>query len=310
MTAFQTQLGREIFHQQSSLTMATLVLTVFNALAGGFTNLHNFSLDGTNGADPWSSVLLCGQALYGTTAGGGVNAYGTVFRLNADGSNFTNLHNFGINDGNSPQAGLVLSGNTLYGTTYWGVSGNFGSLFAVNTDGTGFTNLHRFPTTSIAPSGAYTNVDGAGPFAKLVLSGDSLYGTTATGGSGASGTIFKVNTNGTGFTVLHTFGFVYFNNFTGTYTNSDGGGTSAGMVLSAIPCTGQRPQEALGEVGRYSRSKPMARVSLTCFISQHGDSMVLLRTLKEIGQETWCCLATHCTGRLLGEAIGEAGRCS
>jgi uncharacterized repeat protein (TIGR03803 family) len=62
----------------------------------------------------------------------------------------------------------------------------------------------------------------------LILSGDTLYGTTSSGGSGGRGTIFAINTNGAGFTTLYTF--------TATPppygTNSDGGSPEAGLVLS------------------------------------------------------------------------------
>src|SRR5437879_1779000 len=47
--------------------------------------------------------------------------------------------------------------------------------------------------------------DGAFPYAGLILSGDTLYGTASMGGSYAQGTVFKVNTNGTSFTNLHSF---------------------------------------------------------------------------------------------------------
>src|SRR5205809_1880595 len=50
-----------------------------------------------------------------------------------------------------------------------------------------------------------TNSDGAGPVAPLILSGTTLYGTASAGGTDRSGTVFKVNTDGTGFTTLHNF---------------------------------------------------------------------------------------------------------
>ena len=41
--------------------------------------------------------------------------------------------------------------------------------------------------------------------AGLILSGNTLYGTTTGGGSSGNGTVFAINTDGTGFTTLHSF---------------------------------------------------------------------------------------------------------
>ena len=51
-----------------------------------------------------------------------------------------------------------------------------GTVFAVNTDGTGFTNLHSF-TAASGSLVSITNSDGASPYAGLILSGNTLYGT-------------------------------------------------------------------------------------------------------------------------------------
>ncbi len=148
--------------------------------------------------------MLSGDTLYGTASSGGSSGNGTVFRVNTDGTGFTNLHSFTGSDGAMPSAGLVLSGTTLYGTAESG--GNFGGLgtvFRLNTDGTGFTNLYRF-------SGG----DGVNPFAGLVLSGNTLYGAAQ------SGALFAINTDGTGFTNLYWF------------NGNDGANLRAGLVLS------------------------------------------------------------------------------
>ena len=50
-----------------------------------------------------------------------------------------------------------------------------------------------------------TNSDGAYPHAGLILSGNTLYGTAYGGGSSGNGTVFAVNTDGTGFTNLYSF---------------------------------------------------------------------------------------------------------
>ena len=51
-----------------------------------------------------------------------------------------------------------------------------------------FTTLHTFTAT-----GPYTNSDGTGPEAVLILSGNSLYGTANRGGSAGNGTVFSLS---------------------------------------------------------------------------------------------------------------------
>ncbi len=91
-----------------------------------------------------------------------------------------------------------------------------------------FTTLYSFTATSTNASGDYTNSDGANPVAGLLLSGNTLYGTAASGGSSGNGTVFAVNTDGTGFTNLHSFTAI-----SGSLNaNSDGASPRAGLVLS------------------------------------------------------------------------------
>ncbi len=200
--------------------------TVFaiNTNGTGFTNLHSFTLlsnppySGTNsdGALPvW--LVSSGNTLYGTTQNGGSSGIGTVFAINTNGTGFTNLHSFnGNSDGDDPGF-LLLSGKTLYGTTRFGnYSTNNGTLFAMNTDGTGFTNLYVFT------GGFSTNSDGSLPNT-FVLSGNTLYGAAGSGGSSGNGTVFAINTNGTGFTNLH--------NLNGS---SDGGNPVAAFILGNV----------------------------------------------------------------------------
>lgn len=211
--------------------------TVFavNTDGTGYTNLY--SLDGVNeGAGPQLGVISAGNTLYGTAfdgGSGGTGNAGTVFAVNADGTGFTTLYSFTgcypclINpDGMLPNAGLALSGNTLYGTTLAGGSSGFGTVFEVNTDGTGFTTLYNF--TKRDPN-TNTNSDGNGPSGGLIVSGNTLYGTAFTGGAGGEGTVFALNVDGSGFTVLHSF-VPLSNGSPGT--NRDGANPSAGLALS------------------------------------------------------------------------------
>ena len=190
--------------------------TVFkiNTDGSGFGLLHSFTPANPatgapgDGGYPLGSLLVSGSTLYGTTSSGGPADNGTVFKVNLDASGFATLYAFGAtdpgsgtnSDGAEPWAGVLLSGGTLYGTSSRGGNAGSGTIFKLNTDGTGFTRLYSFsaldPTTQ-------TNSDGAYPLGGLVLSGNTLYGTAYRGGALGTGTVFRVNADGTGFKVLH-----------------------------------------------------------------------------------------------------------
>lgn len=85
-----------------------------------------------------------------------------------------------------------------------------------------YSVLKSFPPL---PSSYSTNVGGAQPWAGVTLFDGVLYGTTTLGGLSSGGTIFKLNTDGTGFTVLK--------NFNGDYgADNDGFSPRAGLLLS------------------------------------------------------------------------------
>src|SRR5262249_19816257 len=130
-------------------------------------------------------------------------------------------------DGARPTARLILSGDTLYGTAEEGGTGGTGTVFTIHTDGSGFTTLHNFSARTTSPSGIPINSDGAYPNNGLILSGNSLYGTANQGGSSGFGTVFKLNTDGTGFRTLHSFTALDNN-----VRNSDGANPLAGLILS------------------------------------------------------------------------------
>src|SRR5438093_10349587 len=119
---------------------------------------------------------------------------------------FTTLHSFtGGSDGANPQAGLIISANTLYGTAASGGTNGNGTVFKVSMDGSDFAILHSFAAGGYNSSYDRTNSDGAVPSAGLLLSGNKLYGTTEDGGIPGKGTVFKINTDGTGFSNLYFF---------------------------------------------------------------------------------------------------------
>ena len=172
-----------------------------NTDGSGYTILHTFAGYPSDGYSGPGSLTLLNGALYGMTYEGGASAYnnGTIFKMNIDGSGFTILHSFfgGVADGGNPFGSLTLSGGAFYGMTTMGGTRNQGTVFKINVDGSGFALLHSFDNTFAT--------DGYNPDGSLILSGSTLYGMTLFGGTGGRGTVFSVNTDGSGFTVMHPF---------------------------------------------------------------------------------------------------------
>jgi uncharacterized repeat protein (TIGR03803 family) len=108
-----------------------------------------------------------------------------------------------------------------------------GVVFKVDTDGTDFTLLHEF---------AGFPTDGGDPYGSLTLDGTTLYGMTRYGGETFdAGVVFKVDTDGTDFTLLHEFegddgghpqGDLTLSGSTLYGMTKDGGDSIAGVVFS------------------------------------------------------------------------------
>ena len=191
-----------------------------------FDVLHTFAADTdtttsglvitADGAAPRGQLLQVGEFLYGTTAQGGANGRGTVFRIGLDGNGFELLHEFTATtndattgqpenpDGSTPTAGLV-DGNDgfLYGVTTVGGTDGLGVVYSIAVTDGAFEVVHHFDGET-----------GARPAAELLLGSDGkLYGTTSAGGVDASnaastlGTIFAIDrwAAGANLTRLHSF---------------------------------------------------------------------------------------------------------
>lgn len=182
----------------------------------------------SEGAAPAANLILSGATLYGTTSTGGANGNGTVFSVGTNGTNFKVLHTFaatggplaGNVDGANPVAGLTLADGVLYGTASAGGGNGMGVVYSLGTNGTDFKVLHTFAATNSAGA----NLDGRSPEAPLILAGSRLYGTAFYGGTDGLGTVFSLNTNGGGFTVLRTFTIADHNN---------GADPPSGLLLAA-----------------------------------------------------------------------------
>ncbi len=159
------------------------------------TVLYSFA-GGIDGANPEAGVIQDTKGnFYGTTSNGGASCYcGTVFVLNANGTE-TLLHTFtGGADGEDPYAGLFMDtkGN-LYGTTVLGGTSGYGTVFKLTNAGKEIV-LYTF-----------TGLDGENPYGGLIRDAvGNLYGATSGGGTSGYGVAFRLSKAGKE-TVLHNF---------------------------------------------------------------------------------------------------------
>ena len=209
--------------------------------------LHSFGVSGTDGQYPNSALIDIGGTLYGTTGqGGAANCLcGTVFSIDPATDNEAVLHSFaGGSDGNSPVALINLNGS-MYGTTIGGGTavctvnggGGCGTIFTINLSTGAETIIYSFAGGS----------DGANPFAGLISTGNTLYGTTEEGGTAGAGTVFSVTPAGSE-TVLHSFtgsldietrgNALQATNGTLILSAGAGGSANIGGILQIDPSTG------------------------------------------------------------------------
>ena len=171
--------------------------TVFKITPSGkLTTLHSF--DGNDGVDPYAGLLQATNgSLYGTTQNGGANNNGTLFKITPSGK-LTTLHSFDGPDGELPYGALVQGTNgNLYGTTQMGGDSGVGTVFKITPSGK-LTTLYSFCSQTGCPDGEF-------PYAGLIqATNGNLYGTTAFGGAGSDGTVFKITSSGT-LTTLRSF---------------------------------------------------------------------------------------------------------
>lgn len=133
--------------------------------------------------------------LWGMTPMGGANDKGTLFRVDADGTDFTVEYHFSELSGWGPEGTLCLADNgKLYGTTNLGGAGAIpaGTLFSFDPASSTFTKLVDF-----------NNTNGGFGWGGLVATPEGLlYGATYAGG-GSGGSIFRLDPTSDTYTIVY-----------------------------------------------------------------------------------------------------------
>ena len=187
--------------------------------AGVLTTLHKFVGGNADGSRPQGDLLQGFDGnFYGTTAAGGPDDLGTVFRMTPHGA-LTILYSFTLaqfSNGYNPTAALVKGADgNYYGTTTSGGANFRGAVFKMTPAG----------VVSLFYSFDDTNPDGGTfPDGPLVLGRDgNFYGTTPKGGNNNYGTAYQLTSSGV-YTTLHSFS---------AGLNPDGGGPEGALIEGA-----------------------------------------------------------------------------
>jgi uncharacterized repeat protein (TIGR03803 family) len=158
--------------------------------SGAETVLHSFAGGSTDGQNPYGGLVRDTSGnLYGMTYQGGALNLGTIFKVDASGTE-TLLHSFagGAKDGALPLGGLVLdkSGN-LYGAVQTGGVSDFGVVIELSNGS--LKVLHSFaggPSDGEYPYYTTLHMDTKG----------NLYGVTFAGGTNGFGVVYELKTSG------------------------------------------------------------------------------------------------------------------
>lgn len=169
--------------------------------------------------------------IYGV-AGAGVYG-GILFTIKRDGTNFKTLHTFDIATGSPASSVVLASDGHIYGTTH---STNVApSIYRINPDGTGFVVVYTFPSATDLPGALFEshdgklysvngdaiisiNKDGSGlkvvhkfsasnvsSYTTLTQDTNGIFYGVGPGGANGNGQIYKLASDGTGFTDLFDF---------------------------------------------------------------------------------------------------------
>lgn len=220
------------------------VLNVSDTTGNG-NDLYHFG-NSTNGFRPLTGIIKASDGkLYGTTQIGGASGNGVIYSMNADGTDYTKLHEFTDAEGYEPSGKLLeASDGKLYGACRHGGPTGVGILYRMNKNGTGFEIIYDYTsfTTGYSPVGSLVedaggvlyganfwsygsifkiNKNGTGytelkifssaagdlnfPYNGLTLKGNYLYGAAGYGGTSNRGAIFRIRTDGSSYQVLHEF---------------------------------------------------------------------------------------------------------
>lgn len=164
---------------------------MFDPATGNFSKIHDYS-------HPDYFVTLTGNlvrtpagfACYSISDGTGA---GELITLNADGDSKV-IDSYSAHNGSA----VLASDNHLYVVDDW-INFFRGGIYRIHSDGDDVNALDRIIFRF------KKDEQGINPYAPLLQRGTTLFGTAPYGGSHEAGTIFRLEMDGSGFAILHSF---------------------------------------------------------------------------------------------------------
>jgi uncharacterized repeat protein (TIGR03803 family) len=196
----------------------------------------------------FSSTALAQSEFWGVNTTGGASNWGTIYKMDFDGSDYTVMHDFDFTYGGTPMGSLAMaSDGNLYGTCYDGGSWASCTIYRIDPTSGVFTHLWDFDiTTGDFPMGGvvdydnkmygfawsggtsmvgviyywdyvagtyavahnFNGTDGSSIYSEPLLIGSKLYGAASSGGAYSVGCIFEFDIATSTMTTLHSFNSV------------------------------------------------------------------------------------------------------
>jgi uncharacterized repeat protein (TIGR03803 family) len=150
--------------------------------------------------------------------------------------------------GEDPQGNLAIAGNTLFGAT--GAFGTYDGAIFSSPATPGPENPEGWPLDEPTILTTFNGADGDDPVGGVILIGNTLYGTTASGGAYNDGTVFSLPISGGAPDILVSFNGADGGNPTGTliadasgnlYGTTAGGGANGAGEVFTIQLAGGAP---------------------------------------------------------------------
>lgn len=260
------------------------VIFKINQDGSGYTPVHVFKGGDSGGAQSHSGVIAIGNVLFGMSALGGTQGHGTIFKMNPDGSDFKVIYSFHKPSGHEPHGRLTLGsdGQTLFGITKSGGDNDLGVIFSFDMNNSSYNVLHTFQKGNV--NDGYTCEHGY-----ITINNNRLYGLTQYGGVNDKGVVFSLNSDGSDFQVIHSFGgdskdgkspfgSLHLNNGFLFGTTQDGGENDKGTIFK-VSTDGNDYKTLLSFDRETSGEYPIDNVTfnsdgseLFCFGQQGGEN--------------------------------------